>query len=283
MLCVSLASQICTQSQRRCSVAPGRRRDEGNWDQGGGERVAAAADPRRPRRGGVDLLPLRTFHRDQQHGGGEQQWGWPRGRPVPGAVHLHARSAAAFQRRHHPRLPQDRGPLGGHVRLRQQRRPRPSPRRRRRRRRCHHGRSWVVRDAPVRAGLHLPQPDEAVRVPDQPLRRGVRRVRPVLRRLRLRPLSLGLRQRHQGRRVGGPDRVAHGTAPVAAHVGPRPLPRRRANGVGLPEEQQREPGLGHRPPRHAGWPEHDRARAGVHAEIHQRLLRAVPDLLPPKV
>ena len=141
----------------------------------------------------------------------------------------------------------------------------------------------MVQHAPVRAGHHLPQPDEAVRVPDQPPRRGVRRVRPVLRRLRLRPLPLGLRQRHQGRRVGGPDKVAHGTATVAAHGRARPLPRRRANWVGLPEDQQPRRGLGQRPPRHSGSPEHVRPRAGVHAETRHRLLRAVPDLLPPQV
>ena len=96
---VSLAGQIWTEIRRQCSIAPGRR-NEGNRDQGGGERIAAAENPRRPRLGSMDLLPLRAFLHDQRHGGGEQR-GRPR-RPVPGTVHLHARPAAAFQRRHHP-------------------------------------------------------------------------------------------------------------------------------------------------------------------------------------
>ena len=55
--------------------------------------------------------------------------------------------------------------------------------------------------------------------------------------------------------------------------------------MGLPEKRRRrrEPGPSQRPPPHAGRPEHVPARAGVHAGTRHRLLRAVPDLLPPQV
>ena len=200
---ISLADPFCTENRQQCSVAPGCAIE-------GAVLPVFAAEPRHPRRGSMDLLPLPRFLGDQRHGGGEQ-----RRRPVPGTVHLRLRPAAALQHRHHPRLPQGRGPLGRHVRLPEQRRPWPPPHRRR------HGRRWsgVVRHARARAGRHLPQPDEAVRVPDQPLRCGRRRVRPVLRRLRLSAPPSGIRQGHQGRRVGGPVVLAHGTAPVAAHGG----------------------------------------------------------------